>query len=55
MAITPPPPLPSNKSSWGVGGVGWFMNPPTISGASVGLPPNTIYIDPNSGRVFRTV
>lgn len=28
---------------------------PTITGASVDLPANTIYIRPSDGRVFRTV
>lgn len=54
MAIEPPAGF-AGARMWHIGGDGWYMNPPTIAAASVGLPPNTIYIDPNSGKIYRTV
>lgn len=32
-----------------------FMDPPTISGSSVGLPAKVLHIDPDTGRIYRTV
>lgn len=39
---------------------GWYADDvraelPTISASSVGLPPNTIYVDPSDKRMYRTV
>jgi hypothetical protein len=33
----------------------WFNTMPTIVGSSVNLPPNTFYVDPSSGQIYRTV
>ncbi|MGF6821932.1 hypothetical protein M2317_000818 [Microbacterium sp. ZKA21] len=33
----------------------WFDTMPTIAGGEVGLPPNTFYIDADTGQVYRTV
>lgn len=45
----------------GAGGTNasWYANDvraelPTISGSSVGLPANTIYVDPATNRMYRT-
>lgn len=32
-----------------------YVDLATVSGSSVGLPANTIYVSPSDGRVFRTV
>lgn len=50
MAITPPI---EGSEHWYVGRSA-YVNPPTIAGSTVGLPANTIYIDPNTGRIYRT-
>lgn len=43
------------SSSIRAGDDGVFVALPTINGASVGLPPNSIYVQPGSGQLYRTI
>lgn len=47
----------AEESVWHLGGGGMALyahSLPTLDGSSVGLPPNTIYVHPSTGRLYKT-